>query len=304
MVVHIGFARMKLNFMKTGMLLLLVATLARIAWPQAAGNTIYSGARNRTSGITTGNLSSVDPKSSSQNYFVEANVLMNVRADEYVAIFALAQEGPTLPEANAKIATQVNEFLGLLGKLGVKTNDVYVDFISQNRVYDFVVANNAANETQSGFEVKKNVSVRYKEQTLLDDLLAAAAKAEIFDLVKVDYVIRDMAGQREKLLAEASKIIQKKEADHYRLFAVKKRPLEVYQEKYNAFFPTESYSSYTAFETSEVYRGNMPVVTKRKPRTSYYDSLNPAEFDVVIGQTGGEPMVQLTLFLKMKYKGR
>jgi hypothetical protein len=32
--------------------------------------------------------------------------------------------------------------------------------------------------------------------------------------------------------------------------------------------------------------------------------LDPAEFDLIIGQTGGEPMVQLTLFLKMKYKGR
>jgi hypothetical protein len=199
---------------------------------------------------------------------------------------------------------QVNAFLASLGKLGVKTNDVYVDFISQNRVYDFVVANNTARETQTGFEVKKNVSVRYKEQMLLDELLAAAAKAEIFDLVKVDYVIRDMTGQRQKLLTEASRIIQKKESDHNRLFAVKKRSLEVYQEKYNAFFPTESYSSYTAFETGEVYRGNMPVVTKRKTRTSYYDPLDPAEFDLVIGQTGGEPMVQLTLFLKMKYRGR
>lgn len=290
--------------MKRGLLLLLAITLARIAWSQAAGNTIYSGARNRTSGVTTGNLSSVDPKDSSQNYFVEANVLMNVRADEYVAIFAVAQEGPSLQEANSKITTQVNEFLASLGKLGVKTNEVFVDFISQNRVYDFVVADNTAKETQTGFEVKKNIAVRYQEHRLLEELLAAAAKAEIFDLVKVDYVISDMASQREKLLTEASKVIRKKEADHNRLFAVKKRPLEFYQEKYNAFFPTEMYSSYAAFETGEVYRGNLPVVTKRKTRTSYYDPLDPAEFDLVIGQTGGEPMVQLTLFLKMKYKGR
>jgi uncharacterized protein YggE len=290
--------------MKKHFLLLLIIMFARAGWCQVAGNTVYGSPKNRTSGAATGNLSSIDPKDSSQNYFIEANVLMNVRADEYIAIFALAQEGSTLPEANSKIAMQVNAFLASLGKLGVKTNDVYVDFISQNRVYDFVVANNTARETQTGFEVKKNVSVRYKEQMLLDELLAAAAKAEIFDLVKVDYVIRDMTGQRQKLLTEASRIIQKKESDHNRLFAVKKRSLEVYQEKYNAFFPTESYSSYTAFETGEVYRGNMPVVTKRKTRTSYYDPLDPAEFDLVIGQTGGEPMVQLTLFLKMKYRGR
>ncbi len=290
--------------MKKGLLLLFVITLARIGWSQAAGNTVYSGSRNRTSGVTTGTLSSVDPKDSSQNYFVEANVLMNVRADEYVAVFALAHEAPALSEANAKIGTQVNEFLASLGKLGVKTNDVFVDFISQNRVYDFVVADNTAKETQTGFEVKKNVAVRYKDRTLLDELLATAAKAGIFDLVKVEYVISDIPAQRENLLAEASRIIRKKEADHYRLFGVKKKPLEVYQEKYNAFFPTEMYSSYTAYETGEVYRGNMPVVTKRKTRTSYYDPLDPAEFDLIIGQAEGEPMVQLTLYLKLKCKGR
>ena len=290
--------------MNKAFLLLLVLTVARTGWSQAAGNTVYGGARSRTSGVTTGNLSSVDPKDSSQNYFIEANVLINVRADEYVAIFALAQEAPTLPDANAKIGTQVNEFLGSLGKLEVKTNDVFIDFISQNRVYDFVVADNTAKETQTGFEVKKNVAVRYKEQALLDELLATAAKAGIYDLVKVDYVISDMGAQRERLLTEASKVIRKKEADHNRLFGVEKRPLEVYQEKYNAFFPTEMYSSYAAYESGEVYRGNMPVVTKRKTRTSYYDPLDPADFDLIIGQTGGEPMVQLTLFLKMKYKGR
>jgi uncharacterized protein YggE len=290
--------------MKSGLLFLLVIIFARDGRSQVAGNSVYSGSRNRTSGVTTGILSTVDPKDSTQNYFIEANVLLNVRADEYVAIFALAQEGQTLADANGKIATQVNEFLASLEKLGVKTNDVFVDFISQNRVYDFVVADNTAKETQTGFEVKKNVAVRYKEQAKLEELLATAAKSGIFDLVKVEYVLSDMASHRDRLLTEASKVIRKKEAEHMRLFGVKKRPLEVYQEKYNAFFPTEMYSSYTAYETGEVYRGNMPVVTKRKTRTSYYDPLDPAEFDLVIGQTAGEPMVQLTLYLKMQFKGR
>jgi Uncharacterized conserved protein len=290
--------------MNKGLLLLLVLSVARPGLSQVAGNTIYGSPKTRTSGVTTGNLSSVDPKDSSQNYFVEANVLMNVRADEYVAIFALAQEGPTLRDANEKIGTQVNEFLGSLEKLGVKTNEVFIDFISQNRVYDFVVADNSAKETQTGFEVKKNVAVRYKGQAMLDELLAAAAKAGIFDLVKVDYVISDMGAQRERLLNEASKVIRKKEADYNRLFGAKKRRLEVYQEKYNAFFPSEMYSSYAAFETGEVYRGNLPVVTKRKTRTSHYDPLDPAEFDLIIGRTDGEPMVQLTLYLKMKVRGR
>jgi hypothetical protein len=88
--------------MKKHFLLLLIIMFARAGWCQVAGNTVYGSPKNRTSGAATGNLSSIDPKDSSQNYFIEANVLMNVRANEYVAIFALAQEGPTLPRLTRK----------------------------------------------------------------------------------------------------------------------------------------------------------------------------------------------------------
>jgi hypothetical protein len=44
----------------------------------------------------------------------------------------------------------------------------------------------------TGFETKKTIALRYKDRALLEKLVAAAAQASIFDLIKVDYVINDL----------------------------------------------------------------------------------------------------------------
>src|SRR5436309_137871 len=286
---------------RTLLLISIICASTLTLWSQEAGNAVYGRSGRRTSGVTTGNLFAAEPKESAPASFIEANVLMNVKADEYLAVFALAQEGSTLGDASEKAAAQTKEFIAALEKLGVKRDEIFVDFISQNRVYDFAVAENTAKETLSGFEVKKNFAVHYKDRALLENMLSAAAKTSIFDLVKVDYVVTDLATFRERLLEEASRVIRKKEAAYARLFGVKSRPVSVYVEKYNAFFPSEMYSSYAAYGASEVYRGNLPVIGKRKTTTFYFNPLDPGEFDSIVGPSGPEPVVQLTLYLKIKY---
>ena len=198
---------------------------------------------------------------------------------------------------------QINDFITALQSLGIKNGDIFIDFITQNRIYDFGVAKTTAVEKFQGFELKKNIAVRYKDKSLLEKMLAAASKSSIFDLIKVDYVISDMAGMRDKLLEEAAKIIKKKEEIYGRMLGIKMRPATVISEKFNAFFPSEMYSSYVAFESGNVdarYR-DVQVVEKRKASTFYYNPLHPGEFDATINPVGVEPVVQLTLYLRVKY---
>lgn len=213
-------------------------------------------------------LSAVDPQGSEAVAFVEASLLMNVRADEYVAVFGLTQEGTTVPEANEKIAARIKEFTASLERLGVKT---------------------------------KNLSVRYQNRELLDEMRAAAAKSAIFDLAKVDYVVSDVTAPRARLLAEAAKVIKRKEADYATHFGVKMRPLSVDIERYDPHFPSEMYSSYSAEVSRERSRGKIHVVAQATPETLCYNPLNPADYDVFIGETALEPVVQFTLNLRMKY---
>jgi uncharacterized protein YggE len=230
--------------------------------------------------------------------------MINAKADEYVAVFGLSQEGPTLADCNAKIEQQIKEFTAGLEGLGIRGSDTFVDFIAQNKVYDFGTAGSTARERLSGFEVKKNISVRYKDKTVLEKIQAIAAKASIFDLIKVDYIVSDPAGVRERLFEEAMKILKKKESEYNKLLDSKLKPVAVYQEKYNKFSPSEMYSSYQAYESGSVDSSgrDMRVVEKRKSRTFYFDPLDPGEFDTVINPVIVEPVVQFTLFLKVKYQ--
>ena len=85
----------------------------------------------------------------------------------------------------------VSELLGELKQLGIGGDDVYVDFAAQNKIYGYQVTGSIAKERLVGFELKKNVAVHYKDKLLLDKLVIAASKAKIFDLIKVDYLVRD-----------------------------------------------------------------------------------------------------------------
>jgi hypothetical protein len=62
------------------------------------------------------------------------------------------------------------------------------------------------------------------------------------------------------------------------------------------------YKSYTAYESGSADSYNLRVVRNRKTSTFYYSPLDPAGFDAVINPAGMEPVVQLTLYLKIKYR--
>jgi uncharacterized protein YggE len=288
---------------KALLLVLIIGAAASNVGAQEAGASVYGKNQRKTSGVPLGSLTSIDPKDSVAAHYVEANVLMNVRAVRYVAVFGLAQEGATVVAANQKIDLQLKDFTTALDGLGVTSDNLFVDFVAQNRVYDYSGTSSTVTERLSGFEVKKNVAVRYSDKTLLGKMLAAASKAGIFDLIKVDYEVGDMNAVRTGLMDEAARIIKKKEESYGRLLNIKLRPQAVFQETYNVFFPSEMYASYTAFESGKVVdtRYNTNVLQKRKATTFYFNPLSVAEFDLVIGAKEIEPVVQCTLYLKVKY---
>jgi uncharacterized protein YggE len=227
---------------------------------------------------------------------------MNMKADAYVAVFGLVQEAATSAESNSKINAQVAGFIREFEGLGIRRADIFVDFITQNKVYDYTTSGNTVTEKFSGFETKKNIAVRYKDRELLEKILSAAAKGSIFDLIKVDYVVGDASGVQSRMYEEAVKIIKQKEAAYTNSFGIKLSPTNLANAKYDAFYPGELYASYQAFEsgnTSGDY--NRVVVQQRKTKTFYYEPLDASVFDVVINPMGIEPTVQFTLYLRLQY---
>jgi uncharacterized protein YggE len=238
--------------------------------------------------------------------FLEASVLMNVKADEYVALFGVSQEGATVQECGRKMDAALDRFTGELKQLGIGPNDLYVDFVAQNKIYGYEVTSDIAREKLTGFELKKNVAIHYQDKTLLDRLILAASRCEIYDLIKVDYVVRDTAAVQDRLMTEAARIVKQKVARYERLLGIKlPHPAQVYAEKPSIYYPTEMYDSYVAAESEDVtsgyYRQKYIVQGARKGRTFFFNPLNAKGFDMVINPVVIEPVVQFTLYLKVRY---
>ena len=243
-----------------------------------------------------------DPNST----FVEANVLINVKADEYVAVFGVMQEGETVPECVEKMNDIIAEFSNAIAEAGIPQDDLFVDFVAQNKIYGYEIMNDLAREKLVGFELKKNVLVHYRDPALLDQLVLAAARFEIFDLIKVDYVLKDAARIRDQLRETAVRVVQQKSSRYEKLLGVKLAPAQVYADRTAIYYPGDLYDSYTAFESEAIeasyVRQKYITQTARKSRTFFFNGLDADGFDEVINPVLTEPVVQCTMHLKVKYR--
>jgi len=285
-------------------LLACLLAIAAEAHAQNSGNVVYSDA-NRKLGKVPVAIGAI-PLPDNSGMLIPAHVQINIKADEHVALFGLSQEGRTIQECMQKLDPQLENFIGELKKIGLKAEDVTIDHTTQTRTYDYQISGSVANEKATGFIVKKTVFVHFKEKEWMDKLMAAAAKSNIYDLIKVDYLVNNPTTIREKLLAESARIIKEK-ADRYdKLLGLKFRSqVQVMQESYNTVFPTEAYDSYAAFESGKVSESTFSdrnrVKEARKEETFFFNTKDAGDFDFIVNPIVTEPVIQFSLYLQIKY---
>ena len=297
--------------MKSTLSLLLLLVYSVSGFAQVGGNRVYQGQQspqdkdisrrqpNFPASITDSVTSEQPNLLITQYQFIDAKVLTSLETKEYVAVFGLSQEADKVSDASRKLQEQINAFLKSASSLGIRPEDSHIDFVTQNRVYDITAKGSTAKEKVSGFQIKENLMIRYKDHTLLDRLVPLAAQAGIFDLIKVDYVTEDLSAVRVQMTEESQRIIKEKEAAYAKL-GIKLTPVSVAAETFDTFQPTEAYSSYRAYETGDV-DGNYRMIEQRKNSTLYFDALSPGRFDKVLTPLGLEPRVQVTYYLRIKY---
>jgi hypothetical protein len=129
---------------------------------------------------------------------------------------------------------------------------------------------------------------------------------EIYDLIKVDYVVKDIAAVQTTLMQQAAAIVKDKMARYETLLGVKVQPpSRVYAERSGIDYPSEMYDAYTAAESEGLSVPNSQRYTvqrARKGRTYFFNALDGDGFDKVIDPVVIEPVVQFTLYLKIKYE--
>jgi len=296
----------KTNTMKKIILTLLLMNLGMILFAQISGNHVFTDYNSNYNGRELGlpKLNTLYLNDSS--FLVEARVVKNVKADSYVAVFGLSQEATTIGASNSTINERIKKFISSLEKMGIKKSSIYTDLLTQYRVYDFKKTGDNYEEYIKGFELSKNVIIKYDKVDQIEYMLTAAAEENIFDLVKVDYIINDISKVYDELFSESKEVIKKKKNQYVDLTDMKLKPMgQIYGENFASFYPADLYKSYKAFTQNyyETYYWLRENNTKHlhKFQTYYYDKINYSGFDKIINPIILEPTIQVALTIQVKY---
>ena len=103
---------------------------------------------------------------------ISINALSNQRADSYTAIFNVIQVGKTADETNDLINQRLEAMQTALRQMGIPEEDIYVDMVNflPKYAYDVskkIFSKKSYTEIPVGFEMQKNIHVRYRDPAQL-----------------------------------------------------------------------------------------------------------------------------------------
>ncbi|HMN05795.1 MAG TPA: SIMPL domain-containing protein [Flavobacteriales bacterium] len=273
-----------------------------VARPQAMGNLMYEQnsriffqqAEQPVKATVQGNL-----------LVLEVNAMMNMRADSYLAIFNITQLGQSAEEADSLMNARVEGFTRRVKKDGVKEADVFTDMLSFVPVYEMEATkklfSTTYQEVPAGFEIQKNIHVKFRDARILDKLVTAAAKEGIYDLVKVDFFVHQQSACYDTLRLFATKLLQQKLDNFDKLGLQVKEGHRTAAEKNGAYFPLDRYTAYQSRTQASLNsrRKGQVVNDVRKSNTLFYNKVPYGQFDIVLHADITEPPVQYTYNLTL-----
>lgn len=199
-----------LNLSKASVLALLSLLIFSISVKaQMSGNQVYRDVNsyNKTS---TFYPESKHFYATDSTLTVTASILLNQKADQFKIALGLNEEAESPKKALENINLRIANFLKRLSSLGIKKEEVYVDFISQTKVYDFDIEPNQKLVSQKikGFEIKKNIIINTNDHSKIEKIIYEASDFQIYDIIKIDYINTNIELIHQNLLKEAYALTQ------------------------------------------------------------------------------------------------
>jgi len=278
---------------------LLFLCLASISFGQVSGNINY---QNQVR-YPDKNIDVNFPNDS--ELYVNAKGLANVKADAYIAIFSVAQMGKTTGEVNQLIDERIKRATQSIEKeAGV---EIYVDMVSFVPFYEYdvqkkVFSKKTYNEVPAGFELKKNIHIKYTNPNTLDEIISVLSGVEIYDLVRVDYFAENLEAIKKELMDKAKSALKRKLSNHKDILQIGLDSMEKQLvDGYKVVLPVEMYKSYQAYNSSSLnLKKSANINQVAKSTTLYYQPIVDKEFDFVINPVILEPVIQVMYEVKLK----
>ena len=286
--------------MSRQLLTIILLALCQGIFAQTLGNLMY----NSNQHVFVEQLANIPKAAVPTNVLaVEVNAMMNVEADSYLAIFHLVQLGQTAEEADTMISGRINRLEQRLIKAGIVTQkDFFPDMLSFVPVYDIDTVRKVFSkqyiERPVGFEIQKNLHVKFRDARVLDRIVSEAVKEQIYDLIKVEYFV---ANQEEiyAQLREKARELMKEKIDNYEELGMVIEGSHIRgAEQTGAIFPLERYQTYRSNAqvslAARMKGKNKHKKDIRRPTTLYYNKIAYSQFDIIENASITEPPVQYT----------
>lgn len=288
----------KIKDMKFALILILTTCSFSVLLGQVSGNINYQNqVRFPDQNININNPSTKD-------VYVSVKGLANIKANTYVAIFSVTQVGKTTEEVNDLLEKRIKP---VLAEIEQKTDvETYVDMISFVPIYEVEVekklfSKKTYNEIPKGFEMKKNIHIKYSDPNQLNDFISLLSNQEIYDLVRVDYFSNQLESVKKEMMNKAKSTLHEKLKNYESMMGIS---FENYEKRFNDGFkvvlPVEMYKSYNAFSSSSLNLKKSANLNKAdKSTTLYYQPIIDKEFDFVINPVILEPVIQVMYEIKI-----
>jgi len=296
----------KLSFLLSG--------LVSICMAQIGGNQLYGGNNSSNSHLHNLTISnSISPKiqMSKDALSFEVNILNNIQADVYVVTLGVNEENTSVEACNTQINQRIENFMKSISKIGIKKSDVYVDFISQTKIYDYVSDSEGERidiqQVDVGFEIKKNIIFKLSRLELFDKILELASKEKIHNIINVEYYVENQNAIYEEMLKEVMKI----QKERLKLLNLNESDWEMepmISINFSSVQPGHQYKKFQAYESGTVsysnyYNNNSVIVRKeeRKSNSFYFDGLDTNSFDKILNASTPVVGLQFLMNLKITY---
>jgi uncharacterized protein YggE len=236
------------------------------------------------------------------------NGLSNQKASSYTAIFNVVQLGKTADETNSALKARLDPLVADIKAMGVKNEDIYIDMVNFLPKFEYDVSKKLFSkktytEIPIGFELQKNVHVRFTDPAVLDQVVAAAAKYEIYDIVKVDYFVKDSRAVYTELRQSALAYLKEIKAAYKGVLQLDSA-YTITGENTLVSYPGDRYKSYQAFSAQSLdanQRADAKVERVDKPLSQFYDAIPANDYDIVINPEILEPAVQFSYQLTVRF---
>jgi hypothetical protein len=293
----------------------------------AAGNAVRSKKRMATNqaqwnygdaAASQGNLLINQVQNNLSSYYdgsdllVRVHILYNAAPSSYMAIFHMNQAGKKVQDIDSLMSKRVAKLIAQGQSIGLKKEDFYTDMIALVPIFEKEKKTFGKNYTQvpKGFEMQKNLHVRYKNAAQLDALFTLAAQCEIYDLIKVEYFYDSTETANQILKNKAVQVLNQKLKTYKQMGISLDTNFRMVQEQRHQYFPIDEYRSYSplavstleADEVSDATKSGIPQQSSTQRTTMFYNQVSSDGFDAVINPAPLAPTIQFVYNVDVRYK--